>query len=131
VAHDRKLVLSAVSLVEGRVRNDGLAASQIRDELERVIIEAAWFPSAPFKWVGLIFRYGLAMEEEPHYRRIDKKDGELPLAIEIDIRRIRELNDQPEKMKAFLKVIVVKCLLSVARRYKLPSEKLTKELIST
>jgi hypothetical protein len=75
MTHNRKLVLSAVSLVEARVRNDGQVSSQIRDELERVIIEAAWFPSAPFKWVGLIIRYGLKMEEEPHYRRIDKRDG--------------------------------------------------------
>jgi hypothetical protein len=113
------------------VRNDGRVATEIRDELERVLIGAGWFPDAPFKWVGLIIRYGLVMEEEPHYRRIDKRDGELPLAIEVDTHRMLDLDEQPEKLKAFFKPIVVRCLLSVARRYKLPSQELIKELDAT
>jgi hypothetical protein len=131
MVHNRKLVLSAVSLVEARVRNDGRVATEIRDELEPLLIGAGWFPDAPFKWVGLIIRYGLATEEEPHYRRIDKRDGELPLAIEVDTHRILELDEQPKKLKAFFKPVVVRCLLSVARRYHLPSQELVKELEAT
>jgi len=129
--HNRKLVLSAVSLVEARVRSDFLVMPQIRDELERVIIDAGWFPRAPFKWIGLIVRYGLEMETEPHFKRIDKKDGELPLAIEVDTHRIVELDKQTEKLKAFFKSVVVRSLLSVAQRYQLPSQELVKELEAT
>lgn len=106
MAHNRKLVLSAVSLVKARVRHDTVVMPQLRDELERVLTDAGWFPGAPFRWIGLVVRYGLKMEEEPHFRRIDKKDGELPLAMSV----------------------VMLCLLSVARRYQLPSEALVKAL---
>jgi hypothetical protein len=129
--HNRKLVLSAVSLVEARVRSDFLVMPQIRDELERVIIDAGWFPRAPFKWIGLIVRYGLEMETEPHFKPIDKKDGELPLAIEVDTHRIVELDKQTEKLKASFKSVVVRSLLSVAQRYQLPSQELVKELEAT
>jgi hypothetical protein len=128
MAHNRKLVLGAVSLVKARVLGDRLAMTQIRDELERVLIEAEWFPAAPFNWVGLVVRYGLKMEEEPHFKPVDKKDGELPLAIEVDTNRILAVQKEPERLRAFFKAVVVRCLLSVARRYKLPAERLALEL---
>jgi hypothetical protein len=127
MAHNRKLVLSAVSLVKARVRGDGQAMTQVRDELERVLIEAGWFPGAPFNWVGMILRYGLKTEEEPHFKPVDRKDGELPLAIEVDTHRILEVQKEPERLRAFIKAVVVRCLLSVARRYKLPAERLELE----
>lgn len=131
MAHNRKLVLSAVSLVKARVRADIVVMPQIRDELERVLIDAGWFPGAPFRWIGLVVRYGLKMEEKPHFKRIDKKDGELPLAIEVDTHRILELDKQPENLKVFFRSVVICCLLSVARRYQLPSEELVKALEAT
>jgi hypothetical protein len=100
---------------------------QIRDELEQVLILEGWFPGAPFKWIGLTVRYGLKTEDAPHYQRVDKQDGELLLAIEVDTHRILELDKQPEKLKAFFKSVVVTCLLSVARRYQLPSHELAKQ----
>jgi hypothetical protein len=42
-----------------------------------------------------------------------------------------ELDKQTEKLKAFFKSVVVRCLLSVAQRYQLPSQELVKELEAT
>ena len=54
----RRLNLGAVALVKGRVRNDIQTMTAVRDEMESVLESTAWFPSAPFKSIGLIIRYG-------------------------------------------------------------------------
>ena len=90
MAHNRKLVLSGVALTKARLppKSNAAAASRVRDDLEREIIRSGYLTSAPFKWVGLSIRYGLVDETEPLYNQIDQKDGELPLSIEVDTRRL-------------------------------------------
>lgn len=89
--HNRKLLLGGVALTMARLRPAkavAAAANKVRDDLEREIVQFNYLDRAPFKWVGLIIREGLVDEAEPHYRRIDPEDGELHLAIEIDVRRL-------------------------------------------
>ena len=127
MAHDRKLVIGGVALVKARLKNDGPAMDRVRDELESVIIKAGWFPAAPFRWVGLIIRFGLKTESEPHYQRINKTHGDLPIAVEVDTHQLLEIHTEPERMKAFFKRVTIDCLLSVARRYDLPTNALEQE----
>ena len=127
MAHNRKLVLGGVALVKARLRNEVPAMDSVRNELEAVIVNAGWFPAAPFRWVGLIFRYGLKTESEPHYQRINKKHGDLPIAVEVDTHHLLAIHTEPERLKAFFKRVTIDCLLSVARRYDLPSEALEHE----
>jgi hypothetical protein len=84
MGHNRKLVLGGVGLVDARFKHDISAMNHVRDELEQVVIDSDFIQGAPFRWIGLIIRLGLKNETEPHYKRIDKKDGELPIAIEVD-----------------------------------------------
>ncbi|MCX6894356.1 MAG: Imm39 family immunity protein [Verrucomicrobia bacterium] len=127
MAHNRKLVFSGVALVKARLKNEIPAMSQVRDELEQVLIAAGWFPAAPFRWVGITFRYGLKTESEPHFQGINKKHGDLSIAVELDTNRILEIHTDLERLKAFIKVVALDCLLKVAQRYDLPVESLEQE----
>ena len=127
MAHNRKLVIGGAALVKARLKNTGPAMTQVCDELEAVLIRAGWFPAAPFRWVGLIIRYGLNTESEPHYQRISKTHGDLPIAIEVDTNHILDIHTEPARLKEFFKRVTIDCLLSVARRYDLPTEALEHE----
>ena len=95
MAHNRKLVLGGVALVKARIKNEVQAISQVRDELEPLLISSGWFPAAPFGWVGLNFRFGLKAESEPHFQRISRKHGDLPIAIEVDTHHLLEIQAEP------------------------------------
>lgn len=90
MAHNRKLVLGGVALTKAKLppRQTALAMGKARDDREQEMIQSDYFNGAPFKWIGLIIREGLVDEALPHYQKIDQKDGDLPLAIEIDTNRL-------------------------------------------
>jgi hypothetical protein len=100
---------------------------QVREELEPVLVRAGWFPTAPFRWVGLIIRYGLKTESEPHYQRINKTHGDLPIAVEVDTHHLLDIHTDPQRLKAFFKRVTIDCLLSIAHRYDLPTGELERE----
>ena len=91
MAHNRKLVLSGISLTMARPnRYDLDVMGEVMDELEEAMIASGYLDNAPFTWVGLLLRHGLKYEEIPHYQRINKKYGDLPLAIELDTHDLIE-----------------------------------------
>ncbi|MHB8968796.1 MAG: Imm39 family immunity protein [Thermoleophilia bacterium] len=83
--HDRKIVLSGISLTKARPNKYGFdVMGEIMDEVEALMEESSYLEGAPFKWVGISLRYGLKNEDEPHYQGIDNKYEVLELAIELD-----------------------------------------------
>ncbi|MDO9474592.1 MAG: Imm39 family immunity protein [Caulobacter sp.] len=124
MAHNRKLVLSGVALTKARIppRPNALAASRVRDELEREIIDSQYLEGAPFRWVGLIIRYGLKDETEPHYEAINDKDGDLPLAIEVDVHRLLDVSE--DEMATVYRKATLSALVHAGERYQRPVERL-------
>ncbi len=120
--HNRKLVVGGVALVKQRLRNTIPALNSVRDEIEKILIESDFFRGAPFSWISLIIRYGLKNSVEPIYQRIDKKDGDLPISVEIDIHQL--LNANADTIKKTFELAAVNALLHVAHKYHLPSEEL-------
>ena len=127
MAHGRRLVFSAVSLVKARVRGEIPVMDQVRNELEAVLVEANWFPSAPFRWIGLMFRYGLKTESRPHFKPIDIADGELPIAVEIDTHVLLDQAKDKVALARFIKNTALNCLIAVAAKYGLLDERLLRE----
>ena len=117
--------------MKARVRGDMPALNEIRDELEAVIKASGWFPNDHFQWVGLIIRYGIKTEQQPHFQTISKKHGDLPIAVEVDTHQLLDIQKDPVLLKAFLKAVTIHSLLGVARRYKLPMQGLEHELSIT
>lgn len=86
------------------------------------MIDSGYLAGAPFTWVGLSVRYGLVDEIEPHYDKIDPKDGELPLAIEIDVHRL--LSASEDEMAAVYRKATLVALIHAGERYNLQTTRL-------
>ena len=124
MAHNRKLVLGSVALTQAKLpaRQMALAAGNVRDDLEREMIESGYLDGAPFKWIGLIVREGLIDEVVPHYQKIDQSDGELPLAIEVDTNRL--VGASLEQVTNIYRKAVLLVLAHVAEKYGLNAERI-------
>lgn len=124
MAHNRKLVLGCVALTMARVKPAkavATAGNRVRDELENEIITSGYMDGAPFKWIGLIIREGLKDESVPHYGKIDPKDGELPLAIEINVHRL--LGSSEDEIERVFRETTLKALVHAGEKYHRPVEK--------
>lgn len=88
--HGRKLGLCGVALTAARnPRDDVKALGEVRYELEQVVVNSGYLDGATFSWVTVAIRFGVKDEAEPHYQRISRKYGDLPLAIEITTAKIQ------------------------------------------
>jgi len=63
----------------------------------------------------LILRYGLKNDEKPEYNKIDKSDGELPLAIEIDTNQL--IDADKEQMKQIFTKATLIALIDAGHKY--------------
>lgn len=125
--HKRKLAFSGVALTKGRLEYGWKVMEALQDELEDLMLFSHYLDNAPFLWVGIIFRYGLKHETIPHYRRIDKKDGALDLAKELDMRILLTADEtDPALLKEFFEIATLDCLIHAGRKYKLNIEGLLK-----
>jgi hypothetical protein len=127
MAHNRKLVLGGTALTMARNNRHGIAVmGEIMDELESVMVSTGYLDNAPFKWVGLILRYGLKNEDEPHYQRINKKYGDLPVAIELDTHELQHASR--DELKDIFTIATLKVLVHVAQKYGLPGDRFAEML---
>ena len=117
--HGRKLVLSAVALVPGKVRHSAAAASEVRELVEAIMVRSAFLDRAPFSWVGLMLRYGKRNQESPEYDEVDPEDGELPVAIELDMNDLQKASKE-DVQRHFLGA-TLRSLIDVGRRFDLPT----------
>lgn len=122
MAHNRKLVIGGVALVKAKLKHDVAAMSAVRDEIESLLVQSGFFAAAPFKWIGLVIRFGLENKFEPLYQRINKTHGDLPVSIEVDTHAL--LGADIEAMKAVFRRATIEALLHVARKYNLSTEPL-------
>lgn len=129
MAHNRKLVLSGVALTKARIppKPNAAAANRVRDELEQEVIRSGYLDDAPFKWVGLIIRYGLVDETEPHYESVNVKHGDLPLAIEVDVHRLLGVSE--DEMAAVYRKATLLALLHAGEKFGLKTDRM-KELMN-
>jgi len=75
---------------------------------------------APFSWVTIAIRYGLKNDDKPSYQKINKKYGDLPLAIEIDTHEL--IDAAPHELKLIYKKAVLKALVHAGHRFQRPTE---------
>lgn len=123
MARDRKLAIGAVALTTVRNnRLEGVVMQEVVREVEKVMEATNYLQGAPFKWITLVFRYGLKNEEKPHYQRINQKYGDLPIAIEVDARELYEANH--DELKRLLTIAVLKTLIDIGKKYDLATAEL-------
>lgn len=127
MGHNRKISLGGTSLTLARCnRHTSAVMIEICNEIECQIMADGYLENAPFLWVGLILRFGLKNEDQPHYQRIDTKDGELPVAIELDEHELRDASR--EELKQLFMIATLKTLIHIGTKYSLPQESFSKKL---
>lgn len=119
MTHNRKYVPGGVALVMGRVKNSGKMIDQ--DKIEKILIDSNFFENMPFKWVGLLYLYGIKNSLIPKYEKINKKYGYLPIEVELKME-ILEWADQNnlELLHDIFMVGALEALIHVGKKYKLP-----------
>lgn len=115
----REILIGAVGLVKGSVRNGGKAMVAVCDELEPLFEQTSFLNGAPFKVVSLILRYGKQWGE-PELGRINKKHSELEVGIELPMSEIRMMDEA--RLTELVRKSALESLLVVAQKYDLDSE---------
>lgn len=82
------------------------------------MIDSGYLHDAPFSWVTLAIRYGLKNEENPHYMRINKKYGDLPLAIEVDVHEM--IGASLEELHRIFRSASLRALIHAGEKYGRP-----------
>ena len=122
MAHNRKFVPGDVDLVPGRLRNLKETLF-IQDAIEKIMIDSNFLENAPFKWVGLIFRLGLKNMLFPEFKRINKKYGDLPIAVEMKMEILQWADKHNIKLLQDIYMIAsLEALIHVGEKYSLPNE---------
>lgn len=126
--HGRKLGLTGTALTKARnPKGDVQALSAVRDELEAVLIESGYCENAPFSWVTISIRFGLKEEEKPHYQAINKKYGDLPLAIEIPTEEMQGAS--LDELKQLFRRAALRALIHAGEKHSRPVDEL-KEMLA-
>ncbi len=121
-------IVGSVALVKGRLKNDKLT-SEVKKYLDDLIQSKNFMEKEiPFSWIGLIYRYGSKNDLNLDFQRIDKKDGELPIALELDMQ-ILQWADQSnlDLLHDIFMIAALEALLQVCDKYKLAKEVIAEE----
>lgn len=121
MAHNRKFVQSWIDMIKVRFRN--LQHVQIRDSIEQLIINSNILEQAPFKWIGISYRHGIENNFKVRFQGINKKYGDLGIAIELDTEILKWADDHNVALLSDLyRIAALEALIQVMKKYKLPSE---------
>jgi hypothetical protein len=125
--HDRKLGLCGAAMTTARVpRFDVQVMTNVRDEIEAIMIDSGYLDGAPFEWVTISLRYGLKYEDVPHYEAINKEFGDLPLAIELDTNELRSCDRN--EMQVLFTIATLKSLIHAGNKFELQTKALKSRL---
>lgn len=119
----RCLLIGAVSLIKGRVKEAGMAMVEVADKIEPLLNETGYMNNAPFKTVHLIVRFGEKTDLEPKFSAINKRELELPAAVELELAPLRMATR--DVVARVIMDATVGVLLRVAEKYNLPKDGLS------
>ncbi len=98
----------------------------VRNQVESAMIRPAFLADAPFEWIGLINRYGEKSAGAPEIDAINQKDGDLPVAIEVDMEDLQGAT--PQDVRQIFFEATKRALIAVGERYALPVDRLENEM---
>lgn len=110
----RELLVGAVGLVKGSVRNGGKVMRSICDEFEPEFRRTCFLEKAPFEVVSLIIRYG-TKREGPVLGGINRRHAELNVTVEVPMSEVRTLDES--KLTYIVRTLVLESLVEVAVKY--------------
>jgi len=113
-----------IALVKGRLLN----SKQAVEASQQVNLLNFPLSNMPFSWVGLICRLGIKNDLKLEFQRINKKDGDLPVALELDMNILKWADQNNlDLLKDIFTIAALEALLQVCDKYKLPKEAIAAE----
>jgi len=119
----RQLLIGAVGLVKGNVREAGRAMVAVCDELEPELQSTCFLAGAPFDVVSLILRFGTKWGDEVEIGEINNRYRELEVAVELPMSEILMM-DFGDLCDTFM-FTTLRALIAVGKSYDLPIERWT------
>ena len=121
--HGRSLGVVGVSLTKERLpKGAEEVLGQVRDQLEHLLLQTEYLKDAPFSWITISIRFGLKDDLAPLIGRINRKHGDLPLSIEMDISSLKGCAMEAHKA-AYLRA-AARALLGTVNLHKVPESAL-------
>jgi hypothetical protein len=114
------LLVGGVALVKGRIKHEGPALIKARNEIEDALQSNAFLERAPFGSIGLILRFGSKDDLDPEFSRIDVSRDQLPVAVELDLRRLQDMSE--DDLRRAFRLVFIEVMCDVAANYDLPYE---------
>ena len=118
--HNKKFVSGSTALVMGRVKNGLKLMPQA--EIERFMDNSQFLKNAPFLWVSLSYRYGIKNNLKILFQGINKKYGDLDIALELDMEILKWADkNNLDLLRDIFMIAALEALIQVGEKYKLPS----------
>ena len=110
-------------MIRGSVRYGGPAMVEIFDEINPYLVGDGFLADAPFGLLNGIIRYGTKFDPHAEVGAIDKRNNELPFAVEVEMARLKRASKDEVKAE-FLKALIP-ALFAISLEYELPANGLT------
>ena len=94
---DMNVVLGGVSLIKGDIRESGHAMVEITKEINPYLVEDRFLADAPFKLLNGIIRFGTKVDPFAEVGSVDKRNNELPFAVEVEMAPLRRASKDEVK----------------------------------
>ncbi|RCS44180.1 hypothetical protein DTL42_17875 [Bremerella cremea] len=117
------VVLGGVGLIKGSIRHAGPVMVEISQELNPYLVKDKFLADAPFDLLSGIIRYGTMFDPHAEVGPIDKRNNELPFAMEIELAPLKRASREEVKAE-FLKALIP-ALFAISLEYELPVSGLT------
>ena len=112
------VVLGAVGIIKGSLPQGGPALVEITKEINPYLTKHNFLKNAPFGLLSGIVRYGTKFDPFAEVGPIDKRNGELPFAVEVNLSTLKGASR--DEIKARFLDAVVPALDAIASNYDLP-----------
>lgn len=121
----RFFIPGTVELVKWKKIEDFKIIKEAADKADLLVKKEFSFENLPFSSIGLLLRYGLKNKLSPDYQRINKKYGDLPIAIEINTEILEWIDmNNPALLKDIYMIAILDALIHVGKKYNLTTEKI-------
>lgn len=117
------LVLGGVGLIKGSIKHAGPAMVEIATEIHPYLEGDGFLANSPISFLNGIIRYGTKFDPHAEVGPIDKRNKELPFAMEVELAHLKRASKEEVKAE-FLKALIP-ALFAISLEYELPVSGLT------
>lgn len=112
------IVLGGVGLIKGDIRESGHAMVEITKEINPYLVKDGFLANAPFKLLNGVIRFGTQFDPHAEVGPIDKRNNELPFAVEVEMAPLKRA--PKEEVKAEFLRALIPALFAISLDYDLP-----------